>query len=121
VSLSAVGLSVIATLPPPHTHTHHTHTHTNTPYTHTRTHHTHTHHTHTNTHTYTTHTHTHTQIAILRVLEKLEELQDREDNYKRAAIYTDSKITLDLLRNKFKRNRLIETIRNKINILTHLK
>jgi hypothetical protein len=49
------------------------------------------------------------QIAILRVLEKLEELQNGQDNDKRVAIYkyTDSKITLDLLQNKFKGNRLI--------------
>jgi ribonuclease HI len=61
------------------------------------------------------------QIAILKVLEKLEELQDGQDNDKRAAIYTGSKITLDLLQNKFKRTRLIEFIRNKIIALTHLK
>jgi len=35
------------------------------------------------------------QIAILGVLEKLEEFQDGHDNETRAAIYTDSKITLD--------------------------
>jgi ribonuclease HI len=61
------------------------------------------------------------QIAILKVLEKLEELQDGQDNDKCAAIYTDSKTTLDLLQNKFKRNRLIELIRNRIIALTHLK
>ena len=60
------------------------------------------------------------QIAILKVLEKLEELKDGQDNDKRVAIYTDSKITLDLLQNKFKRNRLIECIRNKI-ALAYLK
>jgi ribonuclease HI len=59
------------------------------------------------------------QIAILKVLEKLE-LQDRQDNDKCVAIYTDSKITLDLLQNRFKRNRLIELIRNKIIALAHL-
>jgi ribonuclease HI len=53
------------------------------------------------------------QIAILKVLEKLEELQDGHDNDKRAAIYTDSKVTLDLLQTPFKRNRLIEFIRKK--------
>jgi len=37
------------------------------------------------------------QIAILKVLEKLEELQDGQGNDKRVAIYTDSKITLNLL------------------------
>jgi len=59
------------------------------------------------------------QIAILKVLEKLEELQDGQDNDKLVAIYTDSKITFDLLQNKFKRNRLIELIRNKIIALAH--
>ena len=54
------------------------------------------------------------QIAILKVLEKLEELQDGQDNDKRVAIYDDSKRTLDILQNKFKRNRLIELIRNRI-------
>jgi len=52
------------------------------------------------------------QIAILKVLEKLEELQDGQDNDKHVAIYTDSKMTLDLLQNRFKWNRLIELIRN---------
>jgi len=62
------------------------------------------------------------QIAILRVLEKSEELQDGQDNNnKRVAIYTDSKITFDLLQNKFKRNGVIELIRNKIIAPAHLK
>ena len=61
------------------------------------------------------------QIAILKALEKLEELQDGQDNDKRVAIYTDRKVTLDLLQNKFKRNRLIEFDRNKIIALPHLK
>jgi ribonuclease HI len=60
------------------------------------------------------------QIAILEVLEKLE-LQDGQDNDKHIAIYTDSKISLDLLQNKCKRNQLIEFIRNKIIALAHLK
>ena len=60
------------------------------------------------------------QIAILKILEKLEELQEGKDNDKHAAVYTDSKITLDLLQNKFKRNRLIELIRNKL-VLVHQK
>ena len=38
-----------------------------------------------------------------------------------AAIDTDSKIILVLLQNKFKRNRLIELIRNSLIILGHLK
>ena len=61
------------------------------------------------------------QTAILKVLERLEELQDGQDNEKRFAMYTDSKITSDLLQNKFKRNRLIEYIRNNIMALAHLK
>jgi ribonuclease HI len=61
------------------------------------------------------------QIAILKVLDTLEELQDGQDNDKRVAIYTDIKITSDLLQNKFKRNRLIELIRNQIIALAHLK
>jgi len=58
------------------------------------------------------------QTAILKVLKKLE-LQDEQDNDKRVAIHTDSKITWDLLQNRFKRNRLIELIRNKIIALAH--
>ena len=61
------------------------------------------------------------QIAILNVLEKLEDLQDGKDNEKRVAMYTDSKINLDLLQNKFKRNHLIELIRNKLTALAHSK
>jgi ribonuclease HI len=61
------------------------------------------------------------QIAILTVLEKLEGLQDGQDNDKRFAIYTDSRIILYLLRNKFKLNRLIELIRKQIIALAHLK
>ncbi len=46
------------------------------------------------------------QIAILKTLEKLEELQAGQNGNhdKHVALYTDSKITLDLLQNQFKRN-----------------
>jgi len=54
------------------------------------------------------------QIAILKKLEV-------QDNHKRVAVNTDSKITLDLLQNKYKRNHLIELIRNKIIALAQLK
>jgi ribonuclease HI len=37
------------------------------------------------------------QIAIFKILEELEKLQNGQDNDKRVAIYTDSKINLDLL------------------------
>jgi len=42
------------------------------------------------------------QIGILKTLKKLEELQEGKDNEKRAAIYTDSKITLALLQKNLK-------------------
>jgi len=61
------------------------------------------------------------KIAILKTLEKLEELQEGKDNNKRAAICTDSKINLALLQNKFKRNPLIDLIRNRLIKLGHLK
>ena len=61
------------------------------------------------------------QIAILKDLEKLEQLQEEQDNDKRAAIYTDSRIILDLMQNKYKRNRLIELIRHQIIALANLK
>jgi hypothetical protein len=75
--------------------------------------HTHTHgrahacaHTHAHTCTYTrAHTHTHTRARVR--------------NDKRVAIYTDSKITLDLLKNNFKRNRLIEYITYLLTYLLH--
>ena len=58
------------------------------------------------------------QIAILKLLGKLEELQDGQDDDKCVAM---CKVTLYLLQNTFKRNRLIEFIRNKIITLTLLK
>ena len=61
------------------------------------------------------------QIGIFKTSEQLEELQEGKDNETRAAIYTDSKITLALLQNKFKKNRLIELIRNRLITLGHLK
>jgi len=61
------------------------------------------------------------QIAILKVLGKLEELQEGHGNGKCVAMYTDSKITLNLLKNNFKGNHLIEYIGDKIIALTHLK
>jgi len=60
-------------------------------------------------------------IATLKILEKLEELQEGEDNNKLTAICTDSKITLAQLQNKFKRNRLIEVARSRLITLGYLK
>ena len=63
------------------------------------------------------------QIAILKALEKLEELQVGQNGIydKHVALYTDSKITLDLLQNQFKRNLLIKSIRNKMIELEQLR
>jgi len=61
------------------------------------------------------------QIAIFKVLEKLEEQQVGHDNDKRVSIYTDSKIILHLFQNTFKGNRLIEFNGNNIIALAHLK
>ena len=60
---------------------------------------------------------------ILKALEKLVELQAGQNGSydKYVVLYTDSKITLDLLRNHFKRNRLIEDIRNKMIELEQLR
>jgi len=44
------------------------------------------------------------QIGILKTLEKLEKLLEEKDNIKRASIYTDSKITLILLKTNLKGN-----------------
>ena len=63
------------------------------------------------------------QIAILKTLEKLQELQAGQNVIyaKQVALYTDSKITLDLLQNQSKRNLLIGSIRNKIKALEQLR
>ena len=63
------------------------------------------------------------QIAILKTLEKLQELQAGQNDIfdKQVELYTDSKITLALLQNQSKWNRLIESIRNKINAVEQLR
>ena len=54
------------------------------------------------------------QIAIQKALEKIEELTITETKHKTAAIYSDSQITLDSLRNASDHNEIIENIRNKL-------
>ena len=44
------------------------------------------------------------QFAILKFLQKLEKQQDGQYNEERVAMYTDSKIALNLLQNKIKQN-----------------
>jgi len=52
------------------------------------------------------------QVAILKSLEELTSLSDH--NKRKAAIYTDSKVTLTSLRNNFIHTPLIVEIRNKV-------
>jgi len=52
------------------------------------------------------------QVAILKSLEELTSLSDH--NKRKAAIYTDSKVTLTSLRNNFLHTPLIVEIRNKV-------
>jgi len=87
--------------------------------------------TRTRAHTHT-HTHTHTQkilnkstfklhercsnnqaeqVAILRALEQIQNLQLAEDTEKIAVVNTDSKVTLDALQNRNKHYTLVESIR----------
>ena len=64
------------------------------------------------------HTHMHTHIHQLKF--KLHG-HCSNNQAEQTAILKISKITLDLLQNKFKRNHLIEFIKNKIIALAHLK
>jgi len=56
------------------------------------------------------------QIAILKALEQLQERKTPTGG--KAAIYTDSKVTMDPLKNHAMHSFLIEKIRNKIRHLT---
>jgi ribonuclease HI len=58
------------------------------------------------------------QIAILKALEQLTKLDDPTSRI--AAIYTDSKVTIDSLKNHSMHSFLIEEIRNKVRQLTTL-
>ena len=55
------------------------------------------------------------QLAILKALEKLQDMDDITP--KTAAIHTDSQITLDLLKNNRKQNKLVEEIKKNIQTL----
>jgi ribonuclease HI len=54
------------------------------------------------------------QVAILRALEQIQNLQLTEDAAKIAVVNTDSKVTLDTLQNKNKHYILIDNIRKAI-------
>jgi ribonuclease HI len=60
------------------------------------------------------------QVAILRALQQLQNLQLAEDSEKIAVVNTDSKVTLDTLQNRNKHYILIENIRKEIKMLEDL-
>jgi ribonuclease HI len=60
------------------------------------------------------------QIAILRALEQIQSLQLKEDE-KIGVVNTDSKVTLDTLKNRNKHSILIENIRKEIKRLEDLE
>lgn len=59
------------------------------------------------------------QIAILKALETIESLENLHITQKRALIYTDSRITLDSLKNSRNHNNIIENIRQQMRILNN--
>ena len=59
------------------------------------------------------------QLAILKALETLEDLQLNQNCKRTIALYTDSKITVDSLKNSKNHNPLIENIRITLNSLTN--
>ena len=61
------------------------------------------------------------QIAILKALEQLQTLLDHNSNDRTVAIYTDSKVTLDSLKNNKTHSSIIEQIRNKVRHFTKQK
>jgi ribonuclease HI len=61
------------------------------------------------------------QVAILRALEQLQNLQLAEDSETIALVNTDSKVTLDTLQNRNKHYILIENIRKEMKMLEDLQ
>ena len=61
------------------------------------------------------------QVAILRALEQIPNLQLAEDAEKMAVVNTDSKVTLDTLQNRIKHYVIIENIRKEIKRLEDLR
>jgi hypothetical protein len=60
------------------------------------------------------------QVAVLRALEQIESLQLKEDKENIAVVNTDSKVTLDTLKNRNKHSILTENIRKEIKRLEDL-
>ena len=50
------------------------------------------------------------QLAIVKALEVIESQQENKNKHRTAVIYTDSKITLDSIRNMKNHNHLVEEI-----------
>jgi hypothetical protein len=61
------------------------------------------------------------QVAVLKALEQIQNLQLKEDEEKIAVVNTDSKVTLDTLKNRNKNSILIENIRTEIKRLENLE
>ena len=61
------------------------------------------------------------QVAVLKALEQIQNLQLKEDEEKIAVVNTDSKVTLDTLKNRNKHSILIENIRTEIKRLEDLE
>ena len=59
------------------------------------------------------------QMAILQALKEIGEMKEIPNNERTAAIYTDSKVTIDLLKNNDKHGYIIEEIRKTIKILSN--
>jgi ribonuclease HI len=60
------------------------------------------------------------QVAVLKALEQIKSLQLKEDKEKTAVVNTDSKVTLDTLKNRHKHSLLTDNIRNEIKRLEDL-
>jgi hypothetical protein len=61
------------------------------------------------------------QVAVLKALEQIQSLQVKEDEEKIAVVNTDSKVTLDTLKNRNKHSILIENIKKEIKRLEDLE
>jgi ribonuclease HI len=57
------------------------------------------------------------QLAIVKALEVIEKQQVNNNEYRKAVIYTDSKITLDSIRSAKNHNHLVEEIRRAVTLI----
>jgi ribonuclease HI len=60
------------------------------------------------------------QVAVLKAREQIKSLQLKEDEEKKSVVNTDSKVTLDTLKNRDKHSILTDNIRNEIKRLEEL-